>query len=236
MGVEGTVSDYTERVKDMIRGLGAALVGVADVEPLKALEVEPPDLLDPFSRAIAIAIPVPRGVFEKISDRPTRIYRAVYETVNRLLDDVAVKTAIRLEQDGYGSMPIPASQILDREELTAAVSHKAVARMAGLGWQGKNLLLITPEYGSRVRLATILTEAPLEADAVLKNRCGTCTLCQEACPAGAVKGVSTEDHYRDRDEALHFSRCVDQTMNHFAKLPGIGRPICGVCIKVCPHS
>ncbi len=229
-------SAYTESTKNAIRNLGAALVGVADVEPLKALNVDPPDLLDPFVRAVAIAVPVPGAVVEQISDRPTRLYKAVYETINRILDDIAVRTAIRLDQDGYRSLPIPASQVLDRENLSAAISHKAVARMAGLGWQGKNLLLITPEYGSRVRLATVLTEAPLEADAPVKNRCGQCSLCREACPVEAIKGVNTEDHYRDRDEALYFSRCVDQTMNNFAKLPGIESPICGICIKACPFS
>ena len=236
MDAISAASAYTESTKKAIKRLGAALVGVADVKPLKALNVDPPDLLDPFARAVAIAVPVPRAVFEQISDRPTRIYKAVYETTNRLLDDIALRAAVRLDQDGYRSLPIPASQLLDRENLSAAISHKAVARMAGLGWQGKNLLLITPEYGSRVRLATVLTEAPLEVDSPVKNRCGRCNLCREACPAEAIKGVNTEDHYRDRDEAMYFSRCVDQTMKNFANLPGIESPICGICIKACPYS
>ena len=74
------------------------------------------------------------------------------------------------KKEGYQSLPIPASQVLDRENWYAAISHKAVARMAGLGWQGKNLLLITPQFGSRVRLGTVLTEAPLFVDTPVKNR------------------------------------------------------------------
>lgn len=227
---------YTEAVKKQIKNWGANLVGVADTDSLRGLGVNPPDLLKPFRRAVAIALQLPRAIFDPIEDRPTPIYKAAYETANRLLDEVAFRTALYLEKDGFPSLPIPASQVLDWENLSGAISHKAVARMAGLGWQGKNLLLITPEYGSRVRLVTVLTKAPLEADSPMKNRCGTCNYCQEACPAGAIKGVNTEDHYEDRDEALHFSRCADKTMNSFAKLPGIGSPICGICIKVCPFS
>jgi epoxyqueuosine reductase QueG len=108
--------------------------------------------------------------------------------------------------------------------------------MAGLGWQGKNLLLITPQYGSRVRLATILTQAPLEIDSPLKNRCGKCTNCLDACPSRAIKGVNTETHYKSRDEALYFSRCRDKVVGEFAKIPEVEVAICGICIKVCPFG
>ena len=121
--------------------------------------------------------------------------------------------------------------------------------MAGLGWQGKNLLLITRQYGPAVRLVTILTNAPLEVDSPVKNLCGKCTLCQAACPAGAIKGVGTKDHYRDRDEALFFDKCVDQLKNHSIMLetyplrdskrkpaPMYDKLICGLCIKACPFG
>jgi len=191
--------DYTKKIKDRIIGLGADLVGIADVKPLKELKVDPPDLLEPFNRAVSIAIKLPQAVFGEIS-------------------------------------PIPASQVLDEENWYAAISHKAVARMAGLGWQGKNLLLITPKYGSRVRLVTVLTKAPLDVDGPIKNRCGECSACQDACPAQAIKGVSTESHYKSRNEAMHFSRCKEKVVGEFAKIPEVGVPICGICIKVCPFG
>jgi epoxyqueuosine reductase len=231
-----TPTGYTEAIKTKTRGWGAALVGVADAEPLKGLKVDPPDLLSGFTRAVSMAVQIPAAVFETISDRPTPIYGAIYQTANRLLDELAFKTAVALQNDGFDSLPIPASQVLDRTEWRGAISHKAVARMAGLGWQGKNLLLITPQYGSRVRLVTVLTRAPLTVDPPLKNRCGKCMLCRDACPADAIKGVNTETHYSNRNEALHFSRCVEKLTGEFAKQPEIGAPICGICIKVCPFG
>ena len=226
----------TEKIKKKIMGLGADLVGVADVEPLKGLKVNPPDLLDPFSRAISIAVKLPSAVFGAIVDRPTPLYKSMYLTANSILDQIAFRTSILLQDAGFYSMPIPASQVVDEENWYGAISHKAVARMAGLGWQGKSLLLVTPDYGPRVRLTTVLTEAPLAVDGPIKNQCGKCTKCRDACPAKAIRGIRTETHYQTREEALNFFRCVDKVAGEFAKLPGIGSPICGVCIKVCPFG
>ncbi|MDY6953074.1 MAG: 4Fe-4S double cluster binding domain-containing protein [Thermodesulfobacteriota bacterium] len=227
---------YTNKIKNQIRAWGATLVGVADVAPLRELKTYPPDLLGPFSSAVSVAVALPVWIFEMISDRPTATYKSAYETANRILDDIAFRTALLLQGDGFCSLPVPASQIVDRENLCGAITHKAVARMAGLGWQGKNLLLITPRYGPRVRLATVLTEAPLAADEPLENRCGKCTLCRDACPVGAIKGVNTKNHYESRQEAMYFSRCADKLVGEFAAMPDIGTPICGICIKACPFG
>jgi epoxyqueuosine reductase QueG len=236
MESENVHSNYTEGFKDRIIGLGANLVGIADIEPLKELNTNPPDLLEPFSKAISIALTLPLATFEQISDHPTPIYKSIYQTANLILDQIAFQAATGLQNDGFYSLPIPASQVLDKENWYAAISHKAVARMAGLGWQGKNLLLITPQYGSRVRLATILTTASLNADKPQKNRCGDCTACQDACPAQAIKGINTKTHYKNRNEAMYFSRCMEKVTKEFAKIPEIGVPICGICIKVCPFG
>jgi epoxyqueuosine reductase len=228
--------EYAQQIKARIRDWGADLVGIADCGPLRDLKVNPPDLLQGFTRAVSIAIRLPVAVFESIIDQPTPIYSTTYQTANRILDELAFRTAVALQKEGFHSLPIPASQVLDRENWEAAISHKAVARMAGLGWQGKNLLLITPQFGSRVRLVTVLTDAPLIADAPVTNRCGRCMRCHDACPVNAIRGVNTSDHYRDREEALHFSRCAEKLTKDFAALNGIGAPICGICIKVCPFG
>lgn len=227
---------YTENLKTKIRGIGADLVGVADAEPLTGLKLSPPNLLEPFFGAISIAMRLPAAVFEGISDRPTPVYSAVYQTANRLLDEIAFRTANMLQEDGFKGLPIPASQVLDEKNWYGAISHKAVGRMAGLGWQGKSLLLVNPQYGPRIRLVTVLTNAPLDIDGPIKNRCGKCTLCQDACPAQAIKGVGTKGHYKSRTQALYLSRCVAKLVDEFSSLPHVGAPICGICIKACPFG
>ena len=242
---------YTNGLTEKIQNWGGDLVGIADVEPLKALPLNPADLLEPFATAISIAIHLPWATFGEIKDRPTLIYDQVYQTANSLLNELAFKTARHLENDGFYSVPIPASQVTDAKNWYGAISHKAVARMAGLGWQGKNLLLITPQYGSAVRLITILTNASLTIDHPIKNRCGKCTECEKACPAGAIKGVNTESHYQNRNEALFFDKCVAQLKKHSQMLeacasinevdekalqPTYHKLICGLCIKACPFG
>ena len=231
-----TPAALTARFKQRVARWGADLCGIADAEPLREIETIPAGLLDPFARAVSIAVRVPAGVFETVTDRPTPLYAAVYQTANRLLDEIAFKTAALLQDEGYRSLPIPASQVLDRESWRGAITHKAVARMAGIGWQGKNLLLVSQKYGSRVRLVTVLTDAPLLIDGPVKNRCGTCTACCDACPSGAIRGVGTQDRYATREEALIFERCRERLTQENAKIADVGVPICGVCIRVCPFG
>ena len=226
---------FTEDLKARIMGLGANLVGVADTEPLRQFQVHPSNLLDPFRRAVSIGVVLPRAVFQQIVDRPTPTYCSVYRTANRFLDQMALVTANLLERDGFNSLPVPASQTVDLENHRAAISHKAVGRMAGLGWQGKSLLLVNPKYGPRMRLVTVLTDAPLAADHPIENRCGDCTSCVHACPAGAIRGVGTEDHYSSREEAVDLQRCLAQ-LGEFMRLPGITDTVCGLCIKACPYG
>jgi len=227
---------FTDNIKAQVTGFGASLVGVADISLMGELKTEPENLLDSYSRAISIAVAVPAPVFETIDDQPTPIYSMVYQSSNRVLDEIALKTANILQEGGFLALPIPAAQILDRKEWFGAISHKAVARMAGLGWQGKNLLLINRKYGSRVRLVTLLTNAPLAFDGPVENLCGKCVHCVESCPVDAIKNVNTDSHYRNRDEALHFERCMKKVTEDFAPLPNIGFPMCGICIKVCPFG
>ena len=227
--------DYTLSLKRRIIGLGADLVGVADAEPLKELKLYPPGLLDSFTRVVAIGIRIPVEVFRQIIDRPTPTYASVYRTANLTLDQIALLAANILHKDSFGSLPIPAAQRWDKDNAYPAISHKAVGNMAGLGWQGKSLLLVNPTYGPRIRLVSVLTNAPLVVDGPIKNRCGACMLCRNACPAGAIKGMGTEYHYETREEAFDWKSCEDK-LNELSKLANVDVNICGICIKVCPFG
>ena len=84
--------------------------------------------------------------------------------------------------------PIPASQRNGRDRMQSIFSHRMAAHLAGLGWIGKNCCLITPIAGPRVRLVTVLTDAPLPPGSPMDSRCGDCTACVDACPPHAIKG------------------------------------------------
>ena len=229
------IPEETSRtIKATASSLGADLVGIADLNLLREVETVPEDLLEGFQYALSIGVKLPTAVFEQIKDAPTPLYAQVYNNANLLLDQIALKLSSHLEGQGYSALPIPASLPLDMERFSSNLSSKAVANAAGLGWQGKSLLIVTPEHGPRVRFATVLTDMPLTADQPLNNRCGTCCECSDACPAGAIRNVNTDFHYSSREEALDFQKCADKLVKEFMLLPRVEKPICGFCIKVCP--
>jgi epoxyqueuosine reductase QueG len=97
---------------------------------------------------------------------------------------------------------------------------------AGLGWWGRNNLLVNPRFGSQFRLASVLTDAPLEADAPLDHDCGRCAACVNVCPAEAIK-AKREDFRLD----LCYAKLCE-----FTRIPFVGQHICGVCVKACHPS
>ncbi len=228
--------ERTEELKATAREAGADVVGVADLGPFKAEgTMLPPQALDQFTNAVSVAVHLDDAIVDSIEGAPTPAYARHYCAVNARLDRITAQLAKWVASRGFSACGIAASQIVDESNLLGRISHKAVARLAGLGWQGKSLLIVSPQYGPRIRLSTLLTDMPLTFDKPLKNRCGTCKECAKACPASAIKNIRTEDRYGERDDALHFSRCVQQTLEFKAR-PGINAQLCGVCVKVCPFG
>lgn len=226
----------TEELKTAARIAGADLVGVADLALFRAERtLLPPSVFERFTFAVSVAVHLDDAILDGIEMEPTPEYARHYRMVNATLDRITAQLAEWVSSRGFSAYPIPASEIVDESNLLGSISHKAVARMAGIGWQGKSLLIVSPRYGPRIRLATLFSDMPLTSDRPLKNRCGTCKLCAKACPASAIKNIWTEDRYTNRDEALDFSRCVEQT-REFKLRTGIGPQICGVCVKVCPFG
>ncbi len=226
----------TEELKEAANEAGADLVGVADLGPFKTEGGLPPGLAcERFSKAVSVAIHLDDAIVDTIRQAPTPAYARHYRAINAALDHLTARLVEWIVSRGFSACAIPASEILDEQNLLGRISHKAVARMAGIGWQGKSLLIVSPQYGPRIRLSTLLTDMPLASDKPLKNRCGACNKCARACPASAIKNIRTGDRYADRDDALHLDRCVKQTLAFKART-GINTRICGVCVKVCPYG
>ena len=226
----------TSDIKEFCLQQGAALVGVADLDPLKTgLQTTPSDLMQSYTAAISIALPLDMSATAAMKGEPTPAYASDCKNINVRLNAITEAVVNHINSLGYRAEAVPASKKLVEGGTEGSVSHKAIAIMAGLGWQGKSLLLVTSKYGPRVRLSSVLTDMPLDFDSPIKNRCGKCTKCTEACPAGAIRNVNTDFHYSSRNEAIHLGKCHTNTLKYM-KVPGIEYTFCGQCIPVCPHG
>ncbi|MHC4104311.1 MAG: 4Fe-4S binding protein [Planctomycetota bacterium] len=143
---------------------------------------------------------------------PTLAYASDCRNINARLNGITEAIVNHINSLGYRA--VPASKKLVDGGTEGSVSHKAIAVMAGLGWQGKSLLLVTPKFDPRVRLSSVLTDMPLEFDSPIKSRCGKCSKCAEACPVGAIRNVNTELHYSSRSEAIDLNKCHQNTLRY----------------------
>ncbi len=211
------------KLKDLATNLGFRLFGVADITRLKGEFLFPPEVIKDLKCGIALGFPLQGQVLEEISDHPTPLYFNHYRQVNNFLDQSALKLAAFIQEQGYKAMPIPASQVIDWQNQKGQVSHKKIAAVAGLGWLGRNNLLITPQYGAQVRLVTILTDMLLTVDKPLIDNCGDCRACIATCPAKAIKETP-----QDFDHQACFA-----VLKEFQRKKYVPQYICGICVKAC---
>jgi epoxyqueuosine reductase len=193
---------------------GAAIVGVAGLKGHMSGEIS--------HLEIALSI----GVDRKLNE----------DTLSLLMK--LQKRAVRfLKSRGYRTLAIPPDS--DRikgtftSKLYALFNHKMAATTAGLGWIGRNGLLINPDYGPRLSLVTVLTDAPLEPDGPMEQSlCGDCTLCVQYCPSKAITGAE----WSRSSPFVELVR-LDACRSHKeTKRLTEGKPNCGLCINICPYG
>lgn len=202
---------------------GADLFGVADISSIKDDFQLAKPLAQALDKAVCLGVQLSAQVFEDIEQAPTKLYFHHYRTANMFLDQLAFRVAQWIQRQGSLALPIPASQIVDWKNQTAHLSHKKLGVAAGLGWIGRNNLLVSHEFGSRFRLVTVLTDALLRVDTPLKADCGDCVACISACPVGAI-----QEKPQDFKHEICFAK-----LKEFQKSNIVGQYICGVCVHAC---
>jgi ferredoxin len=189
----------------------------------------------------------------ELTSGPKYAYRYCSEVLDRKLDDIALEVSLVLQAKKYRVFPVPANEsevaqneflfhriVNDRPEpylsiprfegaLKAAFSHRMAAQRAGLGWIGKSCSLVNPTVGPRLRLVTVLTDACLPPDEPIESLCGDCTLCVDACPIKAIKGIAWREK-DPREARLDATACRDYLLR---TREAFGKSVCGMCLAVC---
>ncbi|MFC1965254.1 4Fe-4S dicluster domain-containing protein [Chloroflexota bacterium] len=220
-------TDLKRRLELLAYNNGGDFFGVADLEPAREFIVaQGGNALGRFPCAVSIGMRLSDAIVDQHSPEERREYSLywhhVYQVVTPALDLIAQKTQRQLQHRGFTAFPIPAS-LYNSETLKCVFPHKLAAHLAGLGWIGKSCLLINPSFGARVRLVTVLTDAPLSPETPLDEQCGKCQACVVACPVQAFNGIEFQS--TDPVEVRFNTRaCAEYRRTH----------PCGLCVAKCP--
>jgi epoxyqueuosine reductase len=215
-------------LKKYLKNLGSSLVGFADLSNV--------DTFSNMNYGIAFGIKIEAKIIQAIKEGPTKEYYEEYNQLNKDLNSIAIAGVKYIEGLGYNAIGQTSTYVTSDNNLTTPLPHKTVATRAGLGWIGKNALLITPKYGSAIRISSVITDMPLLSDIPInESNCGTCSKCVVACPASAIKGIIWNVASK-RDELLDSFKCRKKARELSNLKIGTKISLCGKCIEVCPFT
>ena len=213
-----------------MKSWGATLAGIGDVRSGLAREFKH------LPTAISIAVEHPPVDQCLVKKGGVTAYTNQFPIIDARLENVQKRIAVFLRNQGWKAFIIPPDT--DKQDprfaarLFSLFPHKTAATCAGLGWIGKNGLLVTREYGARLSWATVLTNAPLDTSdrPYLAGKCNGCKSCVEVCPARAI----SPDEWVRKNNAQSKTdtiACARQLGENYQVL---GSYICGLCITACP--
>lgn len=225
------MKSISQELKEVLVRQGADLVGIGKLEEIPAEERK----YMPYG--IAVAVSINPNIIKKIENGPTMGYFDEYNRLNDKLDTIVLSGADFLKNKGFQAIAQTREVVSKTEtEYSSVLPHKTIATRAGLGWIGKNAMLVTETYGNAVRISAILTDAPLEADhPVTESKCKNCMACTKACPGEAVQGTNWNIH-KNREELFDPIKCRKAARKISKELLDKEITLCGKCIEICPYT
>jgi len=176
-----------------------------------------------YDNAIIFGIALTPKYLQKVSNTAKYVQNMVkaglveedeFHLTEHKTDALADALAEYLQKKGFraysqSEQNILATGYFDEVNHSTPLPHKAIALMAGMGWIGKNNLLVTPQYGCGFSMCSVLTEAPLQTvlHQPLESRCGDCTICRDVCQLQAITGTQWNKS-RTREEIVNVHKCV----------------------------
>ena len=229
MAVSSAQQDFDE-LKELLLNRGAWKVAAGDLTGIS------PSLRAGFSCGISILVELPLSVINRLGKGVPQQHIDVYNEKNVLLDELGRLAENYLISRGYDAFALTRDRAhFDFHKSSTLLPHKTVATRAGLGWIGKNAMLVTKERGSAVRLTSVLTNAPFPTEKPIdESYCGDCMECASNCPGAAPLGTNwSVDAKREDFFHMHACRrvCVERT---WAIAPG--ESSCSLCVLVCPWT
>jgi len=258
-----------EAIISFAKRAGADLVGIAPVERFEGAPKrhKPEDILPGAKSVVAMAKRIPLPIVKSI---PSPYYdRFGYHDLNAHLRELTYNVSVFIEDLGFEAFPLDPSvddkarevEILQEApepkiKILGDFSHRHAIVAAGLGEFAASSMVVVPKFGPRVRVVSVITTAPIEPSRLLggKTKFNLCRpeecglQCVKKCPAKALPGDGTIDHFKCRNYrnpgayTLEYFKSIAESSK--AKGPASSGPggrttppvgqTCGICIKVCP--
>jgi len=195
------------KINELLFEKGADIVRFVDISNLSS------DLTQGFTKAIVFCIALSKEFIIAIRDG-AQTDRDEFVDKEHETDELADWLAEYIWQKGYraysqSEKSIEKSGNYDEKTRSSRLPHKTIARIAGLGFIGKNNLLIIKDYGCAFSMCTVLTDAPIltETYPLISSKCGPCDVCKTVCPGHAIYGNEWSES-RGRDAIVDVFKCV----------------------------
>lgn len=167
-----------------------------------------------YPYAILLIKALPKEYIDKLNREKETDY-TVFVNYENKTDELADKLVAVIQKEGYKAISQSENGIdirgeYDEKTKSSILPHKKIAIMSGMGWIGKNNLLVTEKYGAALSMCSVLTDMPLNAEKtemILFSRCGKCNLCVKICPVQAIHGRKWELGI-SRDDIVDVYQCV----------------------------
>lgn len=230
MTIKYSLMDLSQKLRNYLLSNGATEVGFADItnfSPKKELNI-----------GVIFYITYPKEIIKNMQNAPTPEYLEELISLNARLDALGMKCEEFLIEKGYNAYAQTKKRLgTDFGEFNSfELPHKTIATRAGLGWIGKSALFTTKDYGSALRLSSVLTDAPLDIGTpILKSKCGKCMECRDACLGGAISGENW-NYKLKRNEFYDDKKCEKYALKVSEENLGKADTVCGKCIFACPHT
>jgi epoxyqueuosine reductase len=217
-----------DKIKCIVESVGADVVGIGSIDRFSDAPIgySPLDVYKDCRSVIAFGVALPKGLFEV---EPKLVYANFNGNVSKAeVDGIALKSAAKIEKNlGILAVPIPCDGLNaywnpDTKTARDMISMKHAAVACGLGQLGKSTILLNPQYGNRLSIGLLLTNAILQPDAYSVNICiPDCSVCKDQCPAGAIE----ENH-------VNQEKCRANTYKSNPR--GQATVECNQCRRLCP--
>lgn len=190
-----------------------------------------------FDYGIILGLPYTKEAMTSNKEGAGTQYYEEYKKINKKMLHLTSMLTDFLISKGYKAWGKSGQNVVADKKIGSALPFKTVATLSGLGWIGKTAIFVTEEYGSALRLGTILTTAPFDTgEPVTKSKCPVeCTVCIDLCPGKSANGLPWE---QDMTLDTFFSpkACFKAARNLAKEKLGIEDTLCGICISNCPFT